>query len=446
MNFSELLKRLFRKQVGLNLHNPEHLALVKKVYGNYNAIKYRYEKMYRYYKGDTDAMRKYAFEPDRSNIKINTNYIKKFVKEEVSYTVGNKIMYESRRGDNNIINDIEYYTAHWNELHESDVMKYLLICTKMAEIYYLDENGDFCGKIINATDGYAYTNGAGKILFFIHAFKNDFDTTTQYLDVYTDSFIYHFDSKFNEIEDPTWNIFGEVTVSNGLLTLEDYFDSLYNDIKGLQDANETNISDISNEICDFRSAYLVFTGCEIDKNDIPEMKRLGVLQTKDKDSTIKWLTKDINDTFIQNTLDRYVDTMYQLACHINHNEGMVSNLSGIALRSRLIALENKCDLEQKAHKNIVKNRLRFLCMYLNLKKNKNYDYKDIKIIYTPNIPTDDAATAQMLSVIPEGVLSKDTSRGRFSFVGDKVAEAEKVKKEQDAEIPEIDLNKVTANE
>lgn len=442
------MKKLFKKQVGLNLRNPEHLKLVKKIYGQYIAGRHIHEKMYRYYKGDTDAMRNYKFITERSNIKTNVNYIKKFIKEEVSYTVGNDITYESRSDDSNIVKDIEYYTAHWDELHDPDLMKYLLIFTKVYEVYYTNENDthDFCSKIVKPTDGYAYVDNSGKVLFFIRAFKNDFDTTNQYIDVYTDSYIYHFDSKFNEISDPTYNIFGEVPVSVGVLTLEEYHDSLYGDIKGLQDAFETNFSDIGNEISDFRSAYLVFTGCSIENDDIPDMKKLGVLQAKDKDSTIQWLIKNINDTFIQNTLDRYVDTMYQIACHINHNEGMVSNVSSIALRSRLIALENKCRLEEKAHRNIVKNRNRFLCMYLNLKKNKNYDYKDIKALYTPNIPTDDAATAQMLSVVPEGVISKDTSRGRFSFISNKVAEAEKVKKEQDTEMPEIDLNKVTANE
>lgn len=69
-------------------------------------------------------------------------------------------------------------------------------------------------------------------------------------------------------------------------------------------------------------------------------------------------------------------------------------------------------------------------MYLNLKKNLSYDYKDVKSLYTPNIPSDDLATAQMLSQTPEGIISKDTARGLFSFINNKVAEAEKVDKEQ----------------
>lgn len=441
MKFIDLLKKLIGRKEGLNLNNPEHLNLVKKVYGTYRVYQNIYEKMYRYYKGDTDAIRKYKFVTERSNLKVNTNYIKKFIKEEVSYTVGNQITYESRNDDINIIYDIEYYTAHWDELHDSDLMKYLLVFTRVYELYYLDENADFCSKIIKPTEGYAYTDNSGKVLFFIHAFSNEFDNSASYIDVYTADLIYHFDNKFNEISAPTRTIFGEVPVSVGNLTQEKYEDSLYNDIKGLQDAFETNLSDIGNEISDFRNAYLLFKNASIDKQQVGDMKKLGVIQFPDSSNgDASWLIKNINDTFIQNTLDRYVDTMYQIACHINHNEKMQSNLSGIALRSRLIALENKCELEQKAHKNIIKNRLKFLCRYLNLKKNKNYDYKDIKALYTPNIPQDDLSTAQMLSQAPENIISKDTARGLFSFINNKVAEAEKVKKEQKESLPDINLD------
>ena len=439
---SDLVKKLFRKEIGLNLNNPEHLQLVKKAYGSFYTFRNLYNKMYDYYKGNTDAIRKYLFVTERSNLKVNVNYIKKFIKEEVAYTLGNDITYESRTDNDSVVTDIEYYTAHWDELHDTDVMKYLLIFTQVYELYYIDSNADFCSKIIKPTEGYAYYDkSSGKVLFFIHAFKNDFDTTISYINVYTEDYIYHFDNKFNEITTPTNNIFGEVPVTIGVLSQEGTDDSLYKDIKGLQDAFETNLSDVGNEISDFRNAYMLFKNAQVNKDDIPDMKKLGIIQFPKAGGDASWLIKNINDTFIQNTLDRYEDTMYQISCHINHNESMVSNLSGVALRSRLIVLENKCNLEIKAHKNIVKNRLRFLFKYLDIKKNLNYDYKDVKALYTPNIPSDDLATAQMLSQTPEGIISKDTARGLFSFVNNKVVEAEKVKKELEEEIP-IDLNKL----
>lgn len=441
MKISDLIKKLFKKEIGLALSDPEHLALVKKVCGSYWVFKNIYEKMYRYYKGDTDAIRKYLFITERSNLKINTNFIKKFIKEEVAYTLGNDITYESRTDDKNVINDIEYYTAHWNELHDSDLMKYLDIFTRVYELYFIDDNADFCSKIIKPTEGYAYYDKAsGKVLFFVHAFKNDFETTINYIDVYTANYIYHFDGKFNEIAKPTPNMFSEVPVTIGILSDEDYEDSLYKDMKGLQDAFETNLSDIGNEISDFRNAYLLFKGAQVDEEKIPDMKKLGVIQFPQAGGDAAWLVKNINDSFIQNTLDRYEDTMYQLACHINHNEKLQSNLSGVALRSRLIALENKCSLLIKAHKNMVKNRLKFLFEYLDVKKNKTYDYKDIKALYTLNVPSDDLSTAQMLAQVPEGTISKDTSRGLFSFVNNKVSEAEKVKKELEEEMNAGDID------
>ncbi|WP_443660143.1 phage portal protein [Clostridium algidicarnis] len=446
MKLNDTIRKLFKKEVGLNLNNPEHLALVKKAYGSYYVFKNMYNKMYDYYKGDTDAIKKYLFVTERSNLKISANYVKKFIKEEVAYTLGNDITYESRTANVDVIGEIEYQTAHWNELHDTDLMKYLLIFTQVYELYYIDDNADFCSKIIKPTEGYAYMDkSSGKVLFFIHAFKNEFDTTTSCIDVYTDKKIYHFDNKFNQIFNPSDNTFGEVPITVGNLTEEGMDDSMYKDIKGLQDAFETNLSDVGNEISDFRNAYLLFKNAQVDKTDIPDMKKLGVIQFSSPGGDASWLIKNINDTFIQNTLDRYEDTMYQIACHINHNEKLQSNLSGVTLQSRLIVLGNKCNLEIKAHKNIVKNRLRFLFIYLNLKKNKNYDYKDVKALYTVNIPSDDLATAQMLSQVPEGIISKDTGRGLFSFVNNKVAEAEKVKREMEEELPEIDLETIVGD-
>lgn len=168
LNINEIIKKLFKKEIGLDLNNPEHLKLVKKAYGSYWIFKNIYEKMYRYYKGDTDAIRKYLFVTERSNLKINLNYIKKFIKEEVAYTLGNDITYESRTDNENVVRDIEYYTAHWNELHDTDLMKYLIIFTKVYELYYIDDNADFCSKIIKPTDGYAYYDESSKKILFLY--------------------------------------------------------------------------------------------------------------------------------------------------------------------------------------------------------------------------------------------------------------------------------------
>ncbi|WP_081897088.1 phage portal protein [Clostridium sp. KNHs214] len=411
------------------------IDLLKKAYDEYVSNKAIYDKMYNYYKGNTDAIANYQMVTERSNNKINTNFIKKFIKEEVSYSVGNDVTYISKSGNENIVNDIDYYLDHWSEGHDSNLAKNMLIYSLAYELYYVDREGQFSSKIISPREGYAAIDDFGNISFFIHIFKLSFDDKT-YIDVYTDREILHFNDEFEEIKPTTKHIFGTVPVGLCKLSNEGKDDTLFKDLKGLQDAYETNLSDISNEISDFRNAYMVLTGVGIDEDDIPQMKKLGVMQIKDKNGSAAWLIKNINDTFIQNTLNTMEDKMYQLSSHINHNEKMQSNTSSLALRARLISLEEKCKLNQKAIADCIKTRLKFLFIYLEVIKNIKYDFRDIKIKFTPNIPQDDLMTAQVISQLGDK-LSTETGLSLLSFIENPKNELEKLKNENPIDLDDL---------
>ncbi|MCR6516315.1 phage portal protein [Clostridium sp. LY3-2] len=427
----ELIQMILNGDESLNLSNPEHMELVKKSQSLFNSIKSKYEKMYDYYKGKTDALNNYQFITERRNNKINLNYIKKFVKEEVSYSVGKDLAYESNTGNVSEIKDVNYTINHWNSNHNIDLMKYMLIFSEVYELYYIDKEKRLCSKIIKPIEGFGLSNEFGDIVLFMHVYKSKF-TDKEFMDIYSKEFIWKLNDKYEIISGPVKHIFGRVPVTHGVLSYEKEDDTIYSDIKGLQDAFETNLSDISNEISDFRNAYLKFLNSQIDEEAVKQMKKLGILQFPNEKGNAEWLIKNINDTFIQNTLNTYEDKMYQLACHINANEKMQSNTSSLALRARLNAMENKCTLNTNAHKDIVKKRVEFICKYLNI-YGKEYDSKDINIKYTPNIPQDDLMMAQILSQVPEGTISKETGRSQFSFIPNAIVENERVNKEQSKE-------------
>ncbi|MGU8581071.1 phage portal protein [Clostridium perfringens] len=429
---NEIKQDILLGKVSLDFSKQDHIEFLKEVYFLYTSLSKVYEKMYKYYRGKTDAIENYKFITERSNNKVNLNYMKKFIKEETSYAVGKELAYESNSGNVNFIKDINYTITHWKSNHNSDLMKYLLIFSEIYELYYINDEKDLCAKIIKPTEGYAFTDEFDNIILFIHSYKQKLTNNTL-IDVYTDKNIYHFNDKFEEIIEPTKHVFGRVPVSYGELSFEKEDDTIYSDIKGLQDASETNLSDISNEISDFRNAYLKFLNAQIDPDDIQKMKQLGIIQFSNEKGNAEWLIKNINDTFIQNTLNTFEDKIYQIACHINANEKMQSNISSLALRARLNALENKCTLNINSHKDIIKSRVKFICKYLKI-KGKDYDSKDINIKYTINIPQDDLMTAQILSQVPEGTISKETGRAQFSFIPNAIVEAERVAKEQKEEI------------
>lgn len=403
-----------------------NLELIKKAYDNWLYDLWEYNKAYKYYKGNTDAMLNYKMITKRSNNKAGTNFLKKFIKEEVSYSVGNDITYISKSSNTDMINNIYYNLAHWKEDHDSTLAKNMLLYGTAYEIYYIS-NKELNARIVSPRNGFAIKDNTDNLLYFVHCYiLND----KEYIDIYDNKCIYHLDGQFNQIKDPTPHIFGIVPVGIAELSEEGIKDTLFNDIKGLQDSYETNLSDISNEISDFRTAYLKMTGCQIDKEQAEQMKQMGIINIKDSSGDASWLIKNINDSFIQNTLSTIEDKMYQLTSHINHNEAMQSNVSGVALRSRLISLEEKCKLNQRALTNCIKTRIKVLFIYLKVMFNKNYDYRDIKVKFTPNIPQDDLTTAQIISQLGDK-LSLETGLSQLSFIENSKNEIDKIKNEQE---------------
>ncbi|MBU3098373.1 MULTISPECIES: phage portal protein [Clostridium] len=427
--------------------------LLEKVFARFQMQWHIYQKMYYYYCGITDTGKafnatqggafddpmidnfidaegagNYNFVNDRFNNRINTNFVKRFVKEEVSYSVGNDITYISKSSNDDIVNTLKYNLAHWKEDHDSVLAKNMLIYSTAYELYYLDKNADFCSRVISPRHGFAYTDNCGNIIFFLHIFRNAFDPK-MYIDIYTDNEIIHCDETFTEASRQP-HLFGEVPVGIANLSEEGWLDSVYHDIKTLQDAYETNLSDISQEITEFRNAYLAFKNAQVDETDLPEMKKNGIIQFKG-DGSAEWLVKNINDTFIQNTLTTLQEVMYKIAAHIDTNEKASSNTSSLALRAKLISLEEKCKLNQKALSNCIKTRNRMLFHILNNLKNTNYDYKDIKIKYTANIPSDDFIMAQTIAQLGDKI-SIETAVAQLSFVDNPKEEKKKLEEQNKA--------------
>ncbi len=433
----------------------KNIELLNNIKSDFETRKIIYDKMYDYcVTGKSEAYREYKHNPKRSNLKVRTNFIKKFIKEEVAYLVSNKITYTSKSDNKEELDFLEKKTAHWDKNHEKMLLRDMLSFGSVYELYYTTERNDeimFNSKIISPRDGYVFADDFGNITMFLRFFKKKFDTRT-YIDIYTTGFVYHVYDNFESTgEEKTPNKFGEVPVRIGTISQYKEHDTLFNELKDLQDAFETNLSDIVNEISDYRLAYLIFSGCQIDttkkdedgKTQLDYLKEKGAMSVNEKDSKIYFLTKDINDTFVQNTLNTLKKNMYEISNHIDTNEKLQSNLSGSAIRNRLIGLEQRVKDSEGSMKNIIQGRLYFLFKLFNKLEKTNYDYRDISAKFTLNIPQDDVSIAQIISQIPDGILSKQTARTLFSFMYNSDREQKLIDAEKQKELEnEVDLDKV----
>jgi len=413
--------------------------LLELAYKDWNKQLSSYQKKYKYYKGDTDAIKRLKeIDSDlqvKSNI-LNVNMIKKFIKEEIAYSLGNKITYQRINNDeDDMIKDIDYYTAHWSEKHDTELLKRTLIFNEAYELYYIDKNGDMSVKILTPLNCYVYEDEFGNIEFAMHIYKNKFEDEER-IDVYTKDRIYHYTEGFKD-NGYRPHIFREVPISICRLNIPSDDDTIYDDIAELQDAYSINLSNISSEITEYRLAYLKIKDGEIKEEDIPKLKELGVMMGDFED--IDWLIKNINDTFVANTLDRLKEDMYEVTGHINTNEKLQSNISGITLRSRLISLENRCKLNQQSLHDTINNRIRILFNYLKVSANKDYDWRNVDVKFTLSIPQDDYLIAQISSLLGDRV-SDATMLEQFSFINS--GELEKAKADKEKEEQMLDLDKI----
>ena len=413
--------------------------LVKSMWEAFNKEVCIYNKIWDYYKGKTDAKSNYT-QTRRSNLKVGCNYLKKFVKEETSYSVGNSIAFNSKTENQKAIDTIIAISENFNENHDINNFLHMVLFGLSYEIYYIDRWGDLQVRTVRPNQGYAIEGDDGTVKYFTHFYSEkelvgNVIKEVTYADLYTETYIQTFkreDNSFVEVGDITEHYFGECPVGMAKISDLTWEDTIYNDIKELQDALETNFSDIVNEISDFRNAYLVLTGMTLEEEDEKSIGDSGILEIPTAEGKAEWLIKNVNDTFIQNTLKALQEKLYEISSHINNNDSeQMSNASGVALKSRLINLMQRCKVNENSYTELLKTRIRIIFVWANQKSLGAYDWKDIKVKYSPLIPSDDTVNADIITKL-QGIVSDSTLLSLLSFVENPAEEIEKVEAQNDS--------------
>lgn len=400
--------------------------IAEKIKTQWSSKKSKYQKMWNYYIGKTDVLQAYPT-TDRSNRKIVDNFVKAFIDEECSFMVGQPITYTSRDGNTNAVADIEYHLNNISASLDTELATKLLIFGEAYELYY-QNNDEFKIKCFSPLESYCYRDTEGNVQLFMYFYKKDLDNTTTYCEVIDDKFIYHMDENFKELEPATPHYFDCVPVGVASLPNNEY-DTLYNNIKHLQDSYEYCMSDWSNEIADTRLAYMVLTGVDLDNETASNMKRMGIIQLPDAQAKADWLVKNIDSDFVKEYRSILKEDIYRVAQHIDNQTNVQSNTSGTMLATRMNCLRIKITTQNQALKNCIKTRLRCLFRYLDVKFNLVYDYKQIYIQPQLNLPQNDVEMAQIISQL-NGKLSIQTGLERLSFITNGQEEFNKMLDEQ----------------
>ncbi|NEU28813.1 phage portal protein [Paenibacillus polymyxa] len=394
-----------------------------------------------YYNGQHAILKNYAMQESRSNQKLIFNFPRKFVDNEVGYLLGKPVNYVSKSDQNEAIHNIDVHMNHWDKEHNLQLRKQSEIFGESFELNYIDSDGQFSATVLSPLNAYVLEDGTAErnVLLGLHKFTKRFDKQA-YLDVYTDHEILHYtigsdskpnQSKQNQASELKYigkhnHIFGRVPLISCLANTERK--SGFHDVISLFDAYNALNSDLVNEIADHRNAYLVIENAKLEAEDLLNMKKMGIIQVP-AGGKVSWLTKEINDSFVKNELDNIERKIFDMMDQVNFNENWASNTSSLALRNKLLNLENRVAMREALMEKAIKQRLRNFFTFLQIKEGVQYDYRDIAVKFTRNLPTDLVGMADVIVKLKE-VVSQETLLTLLPFVENPKLEFNKFHSEQ----------------
>lgn len=364
------------------------------------------------------------------------NYCKNIVDAYCGYIASpSYISYRSENDIEDIMNVLRYNDY---QTADNEYLNDALVYGVAVELMYLDNDSQVRFRTINPTSCFGVYDDSltGDLLYFVRMYKaNDWDNTDIYnVDVYSDYDIKHYKmSGYNgylTYIGEEQHHFSQCPANIFYLPEEK---SIFDCIIGLQDsANEL----LSSEIDDFSAfcdAYLVLEGVDADEEDIASMKQNRVLLVPEG-ARASWLTKNANDTQIENILKRIQDSIYRIAqCPDFSSETFVGGVSsGIAIRYRLTGMENRASIIEGKMRKALQRRIEIICGIATLKLGIEV-FRDIEIDFKRNIPDDLTTTINMINSL-KGSVSDATLLAQLPFVSDVNAEIEAVKEQKQANL------------
>ena len=387
-----------------------------------------------YYDGKQAILNKAYADASKPCSRTVINYCKNIVDSYNGYlATPGCISYRSEQDIDDIMNILRYndYAAE-----DADFLLDALIYGIAAELMYIDESGHTRFRLINPTTCFGVCDDSltGDLLYFVRMYKvNDWDESNTYnVDVYSDYDVKHYTMNGANgylsfvSEEPHY--FSQCPAN--IFTLPDE-KSIFDCIMSLQDAANELISSEIDDYSAFCDAYLTLIGVDADVEDISSMKENRVLVLPDG-AAAQWLTKDANDTQVENILKRIHESIYRIAqCPDFSSESFVGGVSsGVAIRYRLTGMETKAGKIEGEMKKALQRRVEIICGIASLKLGEEV-FRDISIDFKRNIPEDYTSIINMINSL-KGTVSDSTLLSLLPFVEDVNAELAAVQEQKQA--------------
>jgi SPP1 family phage portal protein len=406
---------------------------IESILQEHKSFKSRYKHTYDYYIGNHKILYKTMTDPTKPNNKVICSLPSYSVDIRTGYFSGEPITFTS---DNEKQQEAVLSVLEYNDFQDinSELDKLTAIYGHAFLILWIDEDGQIRmatespDNVILVYDNTLALNPIGAIRYFEY---KDALTNNDILEMTVfkkDSIEYYTGSQKNlTLTKKEPNYFGDIPVIEFMENAERkccYLDSI-----NTVDAIEEILSSCMNEIEYFGSCYMTFKGLTgTEPEDIQDMKnnRSIILE---EGGEVQFITRDVNDTFIQNTLNSLTERYHMLTkTPALSDESFSGNASGVALKFKLFGLEKDLSKKESKWRKSIQKMLELITNRLNM-IGGSYRYQDVKITFSRALPTNSLENAQLVSSL-NGIVPTETLIAQLDFIEKPKEEMKKLQEEK----------------
>ena len=398
-------------------------------------------KLKRYYNGRHDILfNKAGRKFGAPNNRLVSNYPRYITNMATGFFIGQPVAYQAAAGKEKeleILLDIFKYNDE--AAHNLQLATELSVTGESYEVLYIDGDANirFCAvpseEMIMVCEATLEENPICAIRHY-KVYGLDGSNYDEFVDVYDADKITHyscFGSSLKLISEEQ-HYFGDVPVVEYINNYERRGD--FEDVMTLVDAYNMAQSLTLDDLMDFTDAFLILKNLlGTDEEDIQRLRKdKAIMLPSDGDAS--WLIKNINDTYVENVKNRLQKDIHKFS-HVPDmsDENFTGNTSGVAIKYKLIGLEQIRSRKEREFKKSLQRRIEIIAGMLKLKNQAQIDFRDIDFQFTANIPANILEQAQIVNQL-DGLVSQKTLIGLLPFVADPAEEVEKLSGERNEEI------------
>ena len=404
-------------------------------------------KLYDYYKGRHSILQRAYEDPSKPNNRVVNPYANYITTMMTGYFIGEPVQYISE--DEQALEELKDILDYNDEPSvNKEIAKWQSICGEGYEIVYIDKDGNTRFKALPALGMIPiYNDDIDEDLLYVIRYwtTNDIETdqNIEYVEVYSRLDITKYMKDLSGLRqlEQKYHLFGQVPVTPYYNNAECQgdFELVISEI----DAYDSFESDSVNEADYFADSYLVLSGMEgTESEDIAAMKQNRVLIFPEG-GTGTWLTKNVNDSWIENEKKRLDQDIHKFSfCPPMTDENFAANASGVAMRYKLLGLEDKTGVKETEFEKGLRRRIELIYGIMR-KVNGDMAYLDINIVFTRNLPQDLASVVNTVVQL-DGVISDESRLSLLPLDIDVKEELEAVeeKKQQNYALFSANFNEV----